>query len=1004
MKILTKLLFAFVLLAAATYACSVIAQEIKPVKATASSIEKNDAGLGASKAIDNDLKTRWSSNFSDPQWIYLDLGSPQTFNLVILKWEAAYGKVYEIQSSDDATDWKTVYKETNGDGGEDIIYVGNQTARYIRMYGTKRGNNDWGYSLYEFKVDFRDDGKIPAAPQNLRAIKGDGVVFLNWDANTETDLYGYNIYRAQKQEGPYEKINDKVVTHAKYKDKKIVSGEENYYLVKAVDYPGNESSPSMKVLAAPLKAASKNFFSIPSCAWARYIGDIPTKCASSSPDRGVALGGFGAGSFMYSISGSFGPWAMDIGEYDEKWLPEAAFHIYENVEGKQAAVKTLSTNEGMKKSWNKLKVGEGKYYALQPKGWTTYDCFASDISSEFYSPIIANNYKETSYPVVVWKWKFYNSTDKKIDLSLMFTWPQPPFGNQDRKGYKNSFVEQGDCRAIVLKASDPKNTPETQDTEWCLATLKDQKTEVSYITSWKRDGDGSDIWNDFASGGVLSGKKLDNSDSAAALAVKFSLAPKEEKIIPLILSWDFPVVRFGSGTQWWKKYTRYFGREGNNSFKIVQEALRKHSKWEKEMNSWMLPVVNNNSYPDWLKRAAFNELYYSQFGGIFYEGGLKSGHEAEYAGKHVEDSKHFEMECMAYRFCNTFDVRHYSSIIYARLWPQIEKETLINWADAVLYFDPQHQTPHDAGNPTKDPYFAWDDYGTNRLHWKDLHSKFIQQVWRYYYLYKDKEFLNYVWPACKATYGYMKTTDTDKNYLPNNYKSDNTYDSWGLWGTSLLCGGLWVGALESMEKLAEAQNDPILPEVQLWLKNAKGNLDKELWNDKGKYYKIDSGSKFPNSIMADGLNGQRYCEEYGLDDILPKDRIHSHLQQVYNHNVVPLADFNGDGVGDCGAINGIKEDNTYIGSLQQAEEIWTGSTYFLAASMYHAGLKEEALKTAFGVYYLTYEEESTAYWFNTPEAWHNYGVQPRPEKPEQYQRPRAVWELIFEIKDPYRKR
>ena len=65
--------------------------------------------------------------------------------------------------------------------------------------------------------------------------------------------------------------------------------------------------------------------------------------------------------------------------------------------------------------------------------------------------------------------------------------------------------------------------------------------------------------------------------------------------------------------------------------------------------------------------------------------------------------------------------------------------------------------------------------------------------------------------------------------------------------------------------------------------------------------------------------------------------------------------------------------------------------------MYHAGLKEEALKTAFGVYYLTYEEESTAYWFNTPEAWHNKGLTPRPTNPEQYQRPRAVWELIFEI-------
>jgi non-lysosomal glucosylceramidase len=356
-----------------------------------------------------------------------------------------------------------------------------------------------------------------------------------------------------------------------------------------------------------------------------------------------------------------------------------------------------------------------------------------------------------------------------------------------------------------------------------------------------------------------------------------------------------------------------------------------------------------------------------------------------------------------YRYCNTFDVRHYSSIIYAKLWPEIEKEILLSWSDAVLNDDAEHQVPHDCGGPWGDPYFVWDDYGTNQKHWKDLHSKFIQQIWRYYYLYKDKEFLQYAWDACKATYGYMKKTDTDGDGLPNNSGSDNTYDAWGLWGTSLLCGGLWVGALEAMEQIATILNDPILDEVKELLVKARKNLDEKLWHAKGGYYKIDTESKFPTAIMADGLNGQRYCECYGLEDILPKEKLVSHLKQVFARNVVPLKDFNGDGVGDCGAINGIREDGGYIGSQEQAEEIWTGSSYYLSASMYHAGLKEEALKTAFGVYYITYEEETTAYWFNTPEAWRDGGIHPRPTHPEQYQRPRAVWELVFEINDPYKK-
>ena len=71
--------------------------------------------------------------------------------------------------------------------------------------------------------------------------------------------------------------------------------------------------------------------------------------------------------------------------------------------------------------------------------------------------------------------------------------------------------------------------------------------------------------------------------------------------------------------------------------------------------------------------------------------------------------------------------------------------------------------------------------------------------------------------------------------------------------------------------------------------------------------------------------------------------------------------------------------------------------------MYHAGLREQALQTAWGVYYTTYENEATAFWFNTPESWRVPTMVTRPSNPEQYQRPRAVWELLFAICDPYAK-
>ncbi|MFG3691666.1 ThuA domain-containing protein [Micromonospora sp. NPDC047740] len=117
--------------------------------ATASSVE--NASFPASNAVDASTTTRWSSAFSDPQWIRVDLGATHTINRVRLVWEAAYGKNYQIQTSADGNTWTTIQTVTNGNGGEDDNTGLNASARYVRIYGTARGTQ-WGYSLYTFQV------------------------------------------------------------------------------------------------------------------------------------------------------------------------------------------------------------------------------------------------------------------------------------------------------------------------------------------------------------------------------------------------------------------------------------------------------------------------------------------------------------------------------------------------------------------------------------------------------------------------------------------------------------------------------------------------------------------------------------------------------------------------------------------------------------------------------------------------------------------------------------
>lgn len=115
------------------------------------SSEKNDK---AANVTDGKIGTRWESEWNvDPQWLYVDLGSVKNINKVGFSWEGAYAKRYYVQISNNATDWKTVaaVKATSAKTVQ-ITLDKTYSARYVRMYGTRRGLDAYGYSMYEMGV------------------------------------------------------------------------------------------------------------------------------------------------------------------------------------------------------------------------------------------------------------------------------------------------------------------------------------------------------------------------------------------------------------------------------------------------------------------------------------------------------------------------------------------------------------------------------------------------------------------------------------------------------------------------------------------------------------------------------------------------------------------------------------------------------------------------------------------------------------------------------------
>ncbi|HYG38164.1 MAG TPA: discoidin domain-containing protein, partial [Cytophagales bacterium] len=103
-----------------------------------------------SNVVDGNTNTRWASNYNNSEWVAIDLGQNYSINKVVLNWETASGKSFDIEVSSNNTSWTSIYHTDAGTGGVQSLNVTGQ-GRYIRMLGKTR-NTVYGYSLWEFEV------------------------------------------------------------------------------------------------------------------------------------------------------------------------------------------------------------------------------------------------------------------------------------------------------------------------------------------------------------------------------------------------------------------------------------------------------------------------------------------------------------------------------------------------------------------------------------------------------------------------------------------------------------------------------------------------------------------------------------------------------------------------------------------------------------------------------------------------------------------------------------
>src|SRR5579864_607171 len=137
-----------------------------------------------------------------------------------------------------------------------------------------------------------------------------------------------------------------------------------------------------------------------------------------------------------------------------------------------AQVLTAAHPDGQLSSWKwDYPVGAGDYYSLYPKSWYDYrwDKFPAHVTLEQFSPVLPNNYRQSSFPVAVYGWHAENPTDKPVTVSVLLSWTNmlgwfrdfgPDMRGALNQGNHNRFIDEnaasGHIKGIVFDRTRPK--------------------------------------------------------------------------------------------------------------------------------------------------------------------------------------------------------------------------------------------------------------------------------------------------------------------------------------------------------------------------------------------------------------------------------------------------------------------------------------------------------------------------------------------------------------------
>jgi len=756
--------------------------------------------------------------------------------------------------------------------------------------------------------------------------------------------------------------------------------------------------------------------------------------------HGLMLGGLGTGGLERSLGGSFRRVGITcVSENVEDVLGQNAAsqcHIFLRSPHRQFA-SVLGTDAPPRDKLSRfrwcLPSDHGSYHALYPEEWFVYAGpeLPAVVTLRAFSPIFPHDYRVTSYPVIVYVVTIRNREPLPLDASFLFTlqnlvgWlptgkhphslaPEPcrvdrwreqgiaplfapslacdarSAWHADSRGNQNRFVRSGE-RAALLFEGRAEACAEARGS-MALATDRSalcgaEKFELSWVEAFDACGDGREIASFYQHGSLDSASSPlpEGTHLAAGLCVGAKgIAPGEQVEIPFALSYDFPFSVQG-GRRYAKRYTRFFGTEGNHALAIADHALDCRQEWERRLAQEREETLTRKEIPPWAAGAALNKLNLLQTTSLgWLETERATGDEADCGLLILAEANKKDYGC-----AETLDVASYGM---ARLlfWPRLEQAVLTRFAESVWQEDasethfhcsderpaifaaaldkfeerrvgasteaerralreerawflaairgPRKErfaVPHDLWSAASGPRYNTYTY-QNANRWPDLPARAMVQALRNFTLSGEIASLNQHYAAFSRSMRWaLERFDRDGDGLPDFLIGEVDADPQikvSLWtfdnltwtfrdGPNACTAGLWLVATAAAEESARLLR---LEEERLhWARERRRCA---LAYDERLWdpalERYRLGAGKPE-VFTD-------CYHFFYDRVLglncfDAERARATLRAIHRYNVLPFGD------GYCGAVNATRDGTPCEG--EQTIEMWTGVAQLLGLTM-----------------------------------------------------------------------